>query len=73
MLKNSWETQRAGTTKITPFTKLGYIEFWDEEAMRAWLEKHLPKIKDPVPELKQVTDRESRGEPPLVSSPRMLS
>ncbi|KAJ7099332.1 Ser/Thr protein phosphatase [Mycena belliarum] len=55
---------KGGITKITlppPFAgrpqRLGYIEFGDEEAMRAGLEKHLPKIKDIVPEVKQATER----------------
>ncbi|KAJ7672117.1 hypothetical protein B0H17DRAFT_1084501 [Mycena rosella] len=55
---------KGGITKITlppPYAgrpqRLGYIEFGDEEAMRAGLEKHLPKIKDTVPEVKQATER----------------
>ncbi|KAJ6534023.1 hypothetical protein DFH09DRAFT_993244 [Mycena vulgaris] len=55
---------KGGITKITlppPFAgrpqRLGYVEFGDEEAMRAGLEKHLPKIKDTVPEVKQATER----------------
>ncbi|KAJ7895660.1 Ser/Thr protein phosphatase [Mycena olivaceomarginata] len=70
-VKEFFGDARGGITKITlppPFAgrpqRLGYIEFGDEEAMRAGLEKHLPKIKDTVPEVKQATDRESRGEPP---------
>ncbi|KAF8161781.1 hypothetical protein K438DRAFT_2025711 [Mycena galopus ATCC 62051] len=70
-IKEFFGDARGGITKITlpqPFAgrpqRIGYIEFGDEEAMRAGLEKHLPKIKDTVPEVKQATDRESRGEPP---------
>ncbi|KAJ7645955.1 Ser/Thr protein phosphatase [Mycena polygramma] len=70
-IKEFFGDAKGGITKITlppPFAgrpqRLGYIEFGDEEAMRAGLEKHLPKIKDTVPEVKQATDRESRGEAP---------
>ncbi|KAF7290062.1 DUF2433 domain-containing protein [Mycena chlorophos] len=41
-------------------TRLGYIEFGDEEAMRAGLDKHVLKIKDVVPEVKQALDKEQR-------------
>ncbi|KAF8164921.1 hypothetical protein B0H34DRAFT_649712 [Crassisporium funariophilum] len=44
--------------------RLAYIEFGDEEAMKAGLEKHAESFKDTVPDVKQATDRESRGEPP---------
>ncbi|KAJ6631354.1 hypothetical protein B0H10DRAFT_1865964 [Mycena sp. CBHHK59/15] len=75
-IKEFFGDAKGGITKITlppPFAgrpqRLGYIEFGDEEAMRAGLEKHLPKIKDMVPEVKQATDRESRGEPPHRGGP----
>ncbi|KAF5321479.1 hypothetical protein D9619_001120 [Psilocybe cf. subviscida] len=45
--------------------KLAYIEFGDEEAMKAGLEKHAETFKDTTPEVKQATDRESRGEGPF--------
>ncbi|KAJ7478627.1 Ser/Thr protein phosphatase [Mycena galericulata] len=75
-IKEFFGDAKDGITKITlppPFVgrphRLAYIEFGDEEAMRAGLEKHLPKIKDTVPEVKQATDRESRGEPPHRGGP----
>ncbi|KAI8984929.1 hypothetical protein BD414DRAFT_537385 [Trametes punicea] len=40
--------------------KMCYIEFGDEEAMKAGLAKQGEKLKDSVPELKQATDKESR-------------
>ncbi|KAJ7935396.1 Ser/Thr protein phosphatase [Mycena leptocephala] len=67
-IKEFFGDAKGGITKITlppPFAgrpqRLGYIEFGDEEAMRAGLEKHLPKIKDTVPE--------SRGEAPHRGGP----
>ncbi|KAJ7647912.1 Ser/Thr protein phosphatase [Roridomyces roridus] len=75
-IKEFFGDAKDGITKITlpqPFAgrpqRLGYIEFGDEEAMRAGLDKHLPKIKDIVPEVKIATDRESRGEPPHRGGP----
>ncbi|KAF7362485.1 Ser/Thr protein phosphatase [Mycena venus] len=75
-IKDFFGDAKGGITKITlppPFAgrpqRLGYIEFGDEEAMRAGLEKHLPKIKDTVPEVKQATDRESRSEAPHRGGP----
>ncbi|PPQ68853.1 hypothetical protein CVT26_001687 [Gymnopilus dilepis] len=44
--------------------RLAYVEFGDEEAMKAGLEKHAQTLKDTTPEVKQATDRESRGEQP---------
>ncbi|KAH6915455.1 Ser/Thr protein phosphatase [Coprinopsis sp. MPI-PUGE-AT-0042] len=41
--------------------KLAYVEFGDEEAMKAGLEKHAEKLNDVVPEVKQAADRESTG------------
>ncbi|KAK0467792.1 uncharacterized protein EV420DRAFT_1625906 [Desarmillaria tabescens] len=40
--------------------KIAYIEFGDEDAMKAGLEKHAEKLKDTVPEVKQATDKETR-------------
>ncbi|KAK0206028.1 hypothetical protein DFS33DRAFT_1311797 [Desarmillaria ectypa] len=40
--------------------KIAYIEFGDEEAMKAGLEKHAEKLKDTIPEVKQATDKETR-------------
>ncbi|KAL7281972.1 hypothetical protein ACG7TL_003439 [Trametes sanguinea] len=40
--------------------KMCYIEFGDEEAMKAGLAKQGEKLNDSVPELKQATDKESR-------------
>ncbi|TFK43129.1 hypothetical protein BDQ12DRAFT_622014 [Crucibulum laeve] len=44
--------------------RLMYVEFGDEEAMRAGLDKHAEKLKDIIPEVKQALDREARGEAP---------
>ncbi|KAI0662855.1 hypothetical protein C8Q70DRAFT_1127418 [Cubamyces menziesii] len=41
--------------------KMCYIEFGDEEAMKAGLAKQGEKLNDSIPELKQATDRESRA------------
>ncbi|OBZ71889.1 Uncharacterized protein C16H5.12c [Grifola frondosa] len=41
--------------------KMVYVEFGDEEAMKAGLEKQGEKLKDSIPELKQATDKESRN------------
>ncbi|RXW21172.1 hypothetical protein EST38_g4664 [Candolleomyces aberdarensis] len=40
--------------------RLAYVEFGDEEAMKAGLEKHAAKLKDTTPEVKQAIDRETR-------------
>ncbi|KAG2014009.1 Ser/Thr protein phosphatase [Coprinopsis cinerea AmutBmut pab1-1] len=40
--------------------KLAYVEFGDEEAMKAGLEKHNEKYHDVVPEVKQAQDRDAR-------------
>jgi len=42
--------------------KLAYVEFGDEEALKAGLDKHEESLKDTVPEVKQAVDREQRGE-----------
>ncbi|KAJ7744682.1 Ser/Thr protein phosphatase [Mycena metata] len=75
-IKEFFGDAKGGITKITlpPVyagrpQRLGYIEFGDEEAMRAGLEKHLPKIKDTVPEVKQATDRPERGDAPHRGGP----
>lgn len=66
--------------------RLAYVEFEDEESMKAGLEKHaevsliptkifamtnsvIQKLKDTVVEVKQATDRESRGETPHRGGP----
>ncbi|KAJ7072916.1 hypothetical protein C8F01DRAFT_1012908, partial [Mycena amicta] len=66
-IKEFFGEAKDGITKITlpnPFAnrpqRLGYIEFGDEEAMRAGLDKHISKIKDITPEVKQALDREQR-------------
>ncbi|KAK0490483.1 hypothetical protein IW261DRAFT_1432305 [Armillaria novae-zelandiae] len=59
---------RDGITRITfpmgkfnnRMQKIAYIEFGDEEAMKAGLEKHMEKLKDTIPEVKQATDKETR-------------
>ncbi|PFH50554.1 hypothetical protein AMATHDRAFT_3837 [Amanita thiersii Skay4041] len=50
--------------------KVAFVEFGDEEAMKAGLEKHTEKLKDTTPEVKQAMDRESRGEHPFRGGPR---
>ncbi|KAF9534437.1 hypothetical protein CPB83DRAFT_844245 [Crepidotus variabilis] len=45
--------------------RLAYVEFGDEDAMKAGLEKQGELLKETVPEVKQATDRESRGEGPF--------
>ncbi|KAF9553615.1 hypothetical protein CPC08DRAFT_767388, partial [Agrocybe pediades] len=56
-----------GITRVNmphPFAgkpRLAYVEFGDEEAMKAGLEKHQATLKDTTPDVKQATDRESRG------------
>ncbi|KAH8106343.1 hypothetical protein BXZ70DRAFT_1061702 [Cristinia sonorae] len=59
---------KGGITKVSyPMTfhgkqqKMAYVEFGDEESMKAGLEKHAEKLKDTVPEVKQATDKESRN------------
>ncbi|KAH7912440.1 hypothetical protein BJ138DRAFT_1083537 [Hygrophoropsis aurantiaca] len=42
--------------------KLAYVEFGDEETMKAGLDKNGQKIKDAVVDVKQAIDREDRGE-----------
>ncbi|PPR01787.1 hypothetical protein CVT24_001702 [Panaeolus cyanescens] len=60
---------KSGITRVNlphPFpgkARLAYVEFGDEEAMKAGLEKHASTFKDSNPEVKQATDREQRGEP----------
>ncbi|EPS95900.1 hypothetical protein FOMPIDRAFT_1131613 [Fomitopsis schrenkii] len=59
---------KAGITKITypqnypgRSQKMCYVEFGDEAAMKAGLERQGEKLRDFVPELKQATDKESRN------------
>ncbi|TFK56295.1 hypothetical protein OE88DRAFT_1622507 [Heliocybe sulcata] len=40
--------------------KMAFVEFGDEDAMKAALEKRAEKLKDTVPEVKQASDREPR-------------
>ncbi|KAG5650091.1 hypothetical protein H0H81_000800 [Sphagnurus paluster] len=63
IMKIHWPMQHPGRAK------LAYVEFEDEEAMKAGLEKHAEKMKDTVIEVKQATDRESRGEAPYRGGP----
>ncbi|CCM01038.1 uncharacterized protein FIBRA_03086 [Fibroporia radiculosa] len=58
---------KAGITRINyPLNfpgkaqKMVYVEFGDEEAMKAGLERQGEKLNDGLPELKQATDKESR-------------
>ncbi|KAF7984881.1 hypothetical protein HWV62_10869 [Athelia sp. TMB] len=66
-LRAFFGTAAAGIVKInmpTAFAgraKIAYVEFGDEEAMRAGLEGHAEKLKDTVPEVKQATPPEERG------------
>ncbi|CAL1701956.1 unnamed protein product [Somion occarium] len=41
--------------------KMAYVEFGDEEAMKAGFAKHAETLKGEVPEVKQATDKESRN------------
>ncbi|KAK7057791.1 Ser/Thr protein phosphatase [Favolaschia claudopus] len=70
-IKEFFGDARGGITKITlpqVFAgrpqRYGYIEFGDEEAMRAGLEKHLPKLKDTTPDVKQATEQPRGGDGP---------
>ncbi|KAF8171818.1 hypothetical protein BJ912DRAFT_1065992 [Pholiota molesta] len=62
---------REGITRVNiPHTfpgkaRIAYVEFGDEEAMKAGLDKHAVTLKDTTPDVKQATDRESRGESPF--------
>ncbi|KIM42938.1 hypothetical protein M413DRAFT_18543 [Hebeloma cylindrosporum] len=62
---------KVGITRVNlphPFqgkARLAYVEFGDEDAMKAGLEKHAGTLKDTNPDVKQATDRESRGETPF--------
>ncbi|KAG5641902.1 hypothetical protein DXG03_003989 [Asterophora parasitica] len=49
-------------TSIPGRAKIAYVEFEDEQAMRLGLEGHKGKVGDVAIEVKQATDRESRGE-----------
>jgi hypothetical protein len=40
--------------------KIAYVEFGDEDAMRAGLEKRAAKLKETIPDVVQATDRETR-------------
>ncbi|KAI0269422.1 hypothetical protein BC834DRAFT_820350 [Gloeopeniophorella convolvens] len=40
--------------------KIAYVEFGDEDAMKAGLDKHAEKLNDGVPEVKRASDRDSR-------------
>lgn len=65
-IRDFFNEAKDGITRVNlPMTfagraKLAYVEFGDEEAMRAGLEKHAEKLKDTTPEVKQALDRESR-------------
>ncbi|KAF8628165.1 hypothetical protein AX17_006035 [Amanita inopinata Kibby_2008] len=67
---------KEGITRVTvPPTHMGrakvaFVEFGDEETMKVGLEKHAEKLKDTTPEVKQASDRESRGEHPFRGSSR---
>jgi hypothetical protein len=70
-LREFFGEAKSGITRInypTPFAgrpqRLAYVEFGDAQAMQAGLEKHAEKLKDTIPEVKQATDKESRGEGP---------
>ncbi|KAI0751628.1 hypothetical protein C8Q80DRAFT_1218308 [Daedaleopsis nitida] len=59
---------KAGITRVNyPLNPAGrsqkmcYIEFGDEEAMKAGLAKNGEKLNDAFPEMKQATDKESRS------------
>ncbi|KAF9004685.1 hypothetical protein BDQ17DRAFT_1354497 [Cyathus striatus] len=60
---------KGGITRVnlpqafTGRARLAYVEFGDEESMKAGLEKHAEKLNGIIPEVKQAQDREARGEP----------
>jgi len=67
-IRDFFADAKGGITKINypsnfagKSQKMAYIEFGDEQTMNAGLEKHLEKLKDTVPEVKQATDKESRN------------
>ncbi|KAG5220536.1 Ser/Thr protein [Salix suchowensis] len=69
-LRDFFGEAKGGITRVTippPFPgrnqRIAYVEFGDEEAMKAGLEKHAEKLKDTTPEVKQAQEREARGEP----------
>ncbi|KAK2462264.1 hypothetical protein APHAL10511_005570 [Amanita phalloides] len=70
-IREFFQEVKDGITKVTIPTpyggrpKVAFIEFGDEETMKAGLEKHAEKLKDTTPEVKQATDKESRGEHPF--------
>ncbi|OCH87685.1 hypothetical protein OBBRIDRAFT_781339 [Obba rivulosa] len=66
-VREFYEEAKAGITRVNyPMNfagrqqKMCYVEFGDEEAMKAGLARQGEKLKDVVPELKQATDKESR-------------
>ncbi|KAJ7584685.1 hypothetical protein C8J56DRAFT_789589 [Mycena floridula] len=66
-IRDFFADAKAGITKINlppPFAgrpqRVAYVEFGDEEAMRAALSKHAEKLKDQVPEVMQATDKGDR-------------
>ncbi|KAL4256868.1 RRM domain-containing protein [Pleurotus pulmonarius] len=68
-LREFFGEAKGGITRVTippPFSgrnqRIAYVEFGDEDAMKAGLEKHAEKLKDTTPEVKQAQDREARGE-----------
>ncbi|KAF8901741.1 hypothetical protein CPB84DRAFT_1846730 [Gymnopilus junonius] len=69
-IKEFFGDAKDGITRVnlpyphTGKSRLAYVEFGDEEAMKAGLEKHAETLKDTTPEVKQAADRESRGEQP---------
>ncbi|KAI0786516.1 hypothetical protein C8Q75DRAFT_893207 [Abortiporus biennis] len=67
-IRDFFADAKSGITKVSypsnfpgKQQKMAYIEFGDEEAMKAGLEKHAEKLNDSVPEVKQATDKESRN------------
>ncbi|KAJ3540575.1 hypothetical protein NMY22_g4235 [Coprinellus aureogranulatus] len=65
-VKEFYNDAKDGITRINmppPFpgrARVAYVEFGDEEAMKAGLDKHSEKLKDTIPEVKQAIDRDSR-------------
>ncbi|KAL0949104.1 hypothetical protein HGRIS_009193 [Hohenbuehelia grisea] len=67
-VREFFQDAKSGITRVTfpqvfsnrPY-RIAFIDFGDEEAMNAGLQKHAEKILDTVPEVKQATDRDARG------------
>ncbi|KAF6742618.1 Ser/Thr protein phosphatase [Ephemerocybe angulata] len=65
-IRDFYNEAKEGITRVNippPFAgraRLAYVEFGDEDAMKAGFEKHSEKLKDIIPEVKQAIDRDNR-------------